>query len=364
MLKTQQVESLLEQQANALDEGLATASVGRSLSLIADAGWLGYGVPESLGGSGGTLLDTIEAIATVSGCCLTSGFVFWCQRAFIEYLVRTQNSWLQSEILPKVLRTEISGATGLSNAMKHLAGIEPLRLQAQLTAQSVTLTGFLPWVSNLQPNNFLVAVAAQISPADTIVVAIPSHTPGLQRGEDLQLLGLQASWTSTLKLNNVELSSQWIISEDAQSFLPQVRSAFILLQCGLSLGLVRRALQEIKTHLHPNIAILQPRIQYIQITLEQLEAQLRSLSQLPDRSLLQERQIFELRIAFTRLAIDAVGLELEAKGGMAYFKSSGTARRLREVGFLAVLTPSLVQLETELQRTSSGEQKVTFNVSV
>ncbi|MGI0491398.1 acyl-CoA dehydrogenase family protein [Alkalinema pantanalense CENA528] len=364
MLKTQQVESLLEQQANALDEGDSTVSVGHSLSLIADAGWLGWGVPESLGGGGGTLLDAIEAIATVSGRCLTSGFVFWCQRAFIEYLVRTQNTGLQAEILPKVLRAEISGATGLSNAMKHLAGIEPLRLQAQRTAQSVTLTGFLPWVSNLQPNNFLVAVAAQVSPAEAIVVAIPSQTPGLQRGIDLQLLGLQASWTSTLKLDAVELSPQWIISDNAQSFLPQVRSSFILLQCGLSLGMVRRALQEIQAHLHPNIAILQPRIQYIQITLEQLETQLRSLSQLSVRSLLQERQIFEVRVALTRLAIDAVGLELEATGGMAYFKSSGTARRLREVGFLAVLTPSLVQLETELQRTVSGEQKVTSNVFV
>ncbi|HEY9752214.1 MAG TPA: hypothetical protein V6C46_04655, partial [Coleofasciculaceae cyanobacterium] len=59
--------------------------------------------------------------------------------------------------------------------------------------------------------------------------------------------------------------------------------------------------------------------------------------------------------ALTRLALDLVWLELEVKGGSAYFKPSGTARRLREVAFLPVLTPSLVQLETELQRHAAME---------
>jgi alkylation response protein AidB-like acyl-CoA dehydrogenase len=352
MLQTQQIELLLEEQAAALNEGLSNANVSYALSLIANAGWLGYGVPKTLGGTGLTLLDAVEAIATVSGQCLTSGFVFWCQRAFIEYLLRTDNPWLQTEILPQVLRAEVSGATGLSNAMKHLAGIEQLRLQAQIDPQSVKLNGFLPWVSNLQPNNFLVAIAAQTNQDDAIVVAVPSQVQGLKRSEDLQLLGLQASWTSTLKLDDVELSPQWIISHDAHSFLPQVRSAFIFLQCGLSLGLIRRALKEVISSQHLHLAILKSRIRYIQITLEQLEVQLRSLIRLSHLSFDQQRQVFEVRIALTRLAIDAVGLELEAKGGMGYFKGSGTARRLREVGFLAVLTPSLVQLETELQRIS------------
>lgn len=347
------------ERAGRLNDGVAESYVDESLSQIAREGWLGYGVPETLGGSGGGLLDAVEAIAKVSEECLTSGFVFWCQRAFIEYLVASDNTWLQAEILPQALQAELSGATGLSNAMKHLAGIEQLRLQARLDGETVTLNGFLPWSSNLRPQQFVVAVAAQTETGRSLVVAIPSDAEGLSRGEDLQLFGLQASWTSTLQLENVRLPHNWIISDDAQTFLPKIRPAFLLMQCGLGLGMARRSLQEIAQAINgSNESALLNRLQLNTWTLARLEAKVWQLSRLNTFDISQMRQVFELRIALTRLAVNLVGLELEAKGGAAYLKPSGTARRLREVAFLPVLTPSLVQLETELHRYSNPEGSV------
>jgi len=61
-------------------------------------------------------------------------------------------------------------------------------------------------------------------------------------------------------------------------------------------------------------------------------------------------------VDITRLAVESVGLEAEIKGGKGYFRNSDTARRLREVAFLPVLTPSLIQLEKELQRQSSTDK--------
>jgi alkylation response protein AidB-like acyl-CoA dehydrogenase len=343
----------LAEHAGWLNDGTAGRDVGESLTQLATAGYLGLGVSAALGGTGGNLLDVVQAIATVSEQCLTSGFVFWCQRAFIEYVVASDNDWLQAEILPRVLKAELSGATGLSNAMKFLAGIEQLRLQANLDPKTVTLNGFLPWASNLQPGKFVVAIAAQTSDGRSLVVAVPASAGGLTRGEDLQLLGLQASWTSTLRFDSVQLPHQWIISDHATTFLPKIRPAFLLMQCGLAWGMARRSLHEITQSLNAkNGAALSARFQQNSITLLTLEAQLRHLSSIHanDFALAQARQLFELRIALTRLAVDFVQLELEAKGGAAYLKPSGTARRLREVAFLPVLTPSLVQLETELHR--------------
>ncbi len=344
----------IAERAGKLNDGVVGNHVGQSLTQLAQVGWLGYGIPSHLGGSGGNLLDTIEAIAKVSEECLTSGFVFWCQRVFIEYLVASNNTWLQTAILPQVLRAELSGATGLSNAMKHLAGIEQLRLQAQLDHTTVTLNGFLPWASNLRPNQFVVAVAAQTDTGRSLVVAIPANATGLQRSEDLQLLGLQASWTSTLRLENIQLPHTWIISDDAQTFLPRIRPAFLLMQCGLAWGVSRRSTQEITQSLNRNNEqALLTRLEQNAATLVELETQLRQLSGLEAWEMAQVRQVFELRVALTRLAVNLVNLELEAKGGVAYLKPSGTARRLREVAFLPVLTPSLVQLETELHRDAA-----------
>jgi hypothetical protein len=77
-------------------------------------------------------------------------------------LAASNNTYLQNKILPAVLKGEIAGATGLSNAMKYLGGIEELRLQAKIEGENVTVNGFLPWASNLDSNGeFIVAVAAQ-----------------------------------------------------------------------------------------------------------------------------------------------------------------------------------------------------------
>lgn len=338
------------ERAGWLNDGAVGSSVSDSLSQIVQAGWLGLGIPQEYGGAGGSLLDVIEAIAAVSEQCLTSGFIFWCQRAFIEYLVVSQNQWLQSEILPQVLQAKLSGATALSNAMKHLAGIEPLRLAAHLDADQVTLHGFLPWASNLCPQQFVVAVTAQTRTGRSLVVAVPSNAAGLQRGEDLQLFGLQASWTSTLRLEHVQLSKNWVISEDAPTFLATIRLPFLLMQAGLALGMARRSLQETLQSMNGNNEwALITRLRSAAMTLAKLEPQLWQSATSCQFDLTQARQVIELRIAFTRLAMELVTLELEAKGGAAYLKPSGTARRLREVAFLPVLTPSLVQLETELQ---------------
>jgi len=341
----------LAERAHRLNDGLADGSVAESLSLLARSQWLGYGVPESLGGAGGSLFDAVEAIASVSEQCLTSGFVFWCQRAFIQYLVASSNPWLQEQVLPKVLQAHLSGATGLSNAMKHLAGIERLRIQAQWTDEGVRLNGFLPWASNLRPDEFIVAVAAQTDTGKSLVIAVPATAKGLKRGEDLQLLGLQASWTSTIQLDDVQLSHQWVISDDAQAFLPNVRPAFLLLQCGLGWGVARRAIQEVGQSL-TKAPVLSDRLDAAHTKLLSLEALVHRFSHLSSFNIEAMRDLFQLRIALTRLAVEMVELELEAKGGDAYLKPSGTARRLREVAFLPVLTPSLVQLETELQRHS------------
>ncbi|BAZ37039.1 acyl-CoA dehydrogenase [Calothrix sp. NIES-4101] len=348
------IELSLAERAGWLNDGIPGCSVAESLVLLGNAGRLTSGVPESLGGIGGTILGAIEEISSVSEQCLTSGFVFWCQRTFIEFLTLSSNHWLRHQILPKILQGERSGSVGFANAMKHLVGIEPLQVKVSLDAETVTLDGFLPWVSNLQPHNFVVAIAAQANTGEKLIIAVPSGAKGLERGEDLQLLGLQGSWTSTLHLNQVRLSRKWIISEDADSFLASLRPAFLMLQCGLGLGITRRSNQETLQSIDgSNQSVLANRLRYNTLTLIQLEAQLWKLSALSSFENSDLRELLELRLALFRLAVDSVCLELEAKGETAYFKPSGTARRLREVAFLPNLTPSLLELGRELQQSGN-----------
>ncbi|HRO57953.1 MAG TPA: acyl-CoA dehydrogenase, partial [Burkholderiaceae bacterium] len=132
------------------------------------------GVPVESGGTGGDVCDAIDAIAALAEHSLTGAFVLWAQRAFVEYVLASPNQALRDRWLGPVLDGTVAGATGLSNAMKFLAGVESLQIEAFDTPKGWRLDGRMPWVTNLRRPNFVVAAAigrgADRKPA---VVALP-----------------------------------------------------------------------------------------------------------------------------------------------------------------------------------------------
>jgi len=340
----------LEAQAEALDLGQCDGQA--VLTQLADAKVLRAGVSVELGGSGGNVADAIEAIAAVASHSLAAAFVFWGQRAFIEYLLQSPNAGLRERLLPSLLSGELAGATGLSNAMKFLSGIESLQVLARAQDQGWRLNGRLHWVTNLRKSGFVVAAAIEREEGGApFVLAIPDGLPGVQRSADLQLMGLQSSNTAALDFTQVEVPDDWLLHDDARVFLPAVRPAFLGLQCGLAIGLARRALNEVEGHLQDGRSILREPLLEQRHALEQAVEALK-IGVLDGRFRSQPAELFRLRIALAESAAQAVQLELQASGGKAYLCSHGAgfARRWRESAFVPIVTPSLVQLRAELQR--------------
>lgn len=342
----------LDSQAEALDTGACDPDT--LLHALSQAGLPQVGVDRALGGDGGTLHDAIETVAAVAGYSLTAAFVLWGQRAFIEYVLHTPNEALRERLLGDLLAGRVAGATGLSNAMKFLSGVEALQVRSQATESGWRLDGRLPWVTNLRRQGFLVAAAVEAGEGQPpLVLAIPDGLAGLARSADLDLLGLQGSNTAALDLAGVELDRAWLLHEDARRFLPGVRPAFLGLQCGMALGLARRCLDEVQAHLGDGggRALLEAELGTQR---NRLEALARELHQGLDegRFLAQPAAQFRLRIGLAESVADAIQLELQASGGKAYLSEHGAgfARRWRESAFVPIVTPSLVQLRTELNR--------------
>ena len=339
----------LDAQAEALDLGHADPQ--SVLPQLASAGLFGIGVPEARGGAGGSLLDAVEAIAAVAGHSLTAAFVFWGQRAFIEYLLQSPNQALGERLLGELLDGRLAGATGLSNAMKFLSGIESLQVRATPADDGWTLDGRLPWVTNLRKGHFVVAAAIEREGAAPLVAAIPSASAGLARSDDLQLLGLQSSNTAALDFDGVALPREWLLHDDARRYLPQVRPAFLGLQCAMTIGLTRRALEAVREHLGGSRSVLREEEERLRGELDGLVERLRAgLSSGEFAS--EPARLFRIRIGLAEGAAAAVQLELQASGGKAYLSRHGAAfaRRWRESAFVPIVTPSLVQLRAELQR--------------
>lgn len=309
------------------------------------------GVPEALGGAGGTLGDAVEALAGVAELSLTAAFVLWGQRTFVEYLRASSHAALRERFLKPLLSGDVAGATGLSNALKFLSGIEELQAQLSPLGDALALNGKAPWVTNLRKGGFVVAIVAGAPGGDgQWVLALQGSSHGVERSPDFRLLGLGASNTAALRFDGARVSPAEVLHRDARAFIAQVRPAFLGLQCALSVGLARASLRAAKAG-KARGAVLNAQLESAQ---QRLEQAVRRLGVgLSDESFsLAPRALFELKIELARLAQAAVELELRASGGSAYLteRDGGFARRWREAAFVPIVTPSLAQLEHELAR--------------
>ncbi|WP_414447391.1 acyl-CoA dehydrogenase family protein [Burkholderia sp. 22PA0099] len=339
----------LDAHAESLDTEPAHAA--EVLPRLARAGLSAIGVPASSGGAGGNIADAIDAVAQVAGHSLAAAFVLWGHRTFVEYLLQGDCAPLRERWLPALIDGTTAGASGLSNAMKYLSAIESLQMRATRHAQGYALDGSLPWITNLRPAGFLAAAAFEHDDgAPPSIFALPHDAPGLQRSDDLDLVALRGSNTAALRLEGVVLDAAWRITADAPAFLARLRPAFLGLQCGMSLGLAQRALTAASASGDASREAIAEEIDALAAELAAQRVQLLS-GVLDGRFLAQPAALFELRIALAGTVNAAVGLEVQASGGRGYLRGSGgTARRVREAAFVPIVTPSLVQLKTQLAR--------------
>ena len=343
-----ELSAWLEQNSSCLDtDNTRPAEV---LPRRAAGGVLGAGVSKEHGGSGGDVTDSIRAIADISKHSLAAGFVLWGHRAYIELLLQSPNPALREMLLPDLIAGRVAGATGLSNAMKILAGLEELQVNARPRADGFALTGKLPWVTNLRPQGFQVAAAVAHEGGNGVFIASLAHDdPGLVRSADLDLMALRASNTAAVSIADVQIYADRVIHPDASISLPAGRPAFLGLQCGMSIGLAQRALHEARSSLVAGRNTLAEPVAELSRALAILERDL--LEGLRGDTLRTRPEVlFQIRIALADVVMRSVGLELQSVGGKAYLAGPGAGfgRRWREAAFIPVVTPSLVQLKAAL----------------
>jgi alkylation response protein AidB-like acyl-CoA dehydrogenase len=189
------------------------------------------------------------------------------------------------------------------------------------------------------------------------IASLAHDDQGIVRSADLDLMALRASNTAAVSITNVQIDAGRVIHPDARAWLPAVRPAFLGLQCGMSIGLARRALNEARSSLGAGHNTLAEPVAELTATLAALECDLlEGLRVNAFRT--KPTALFQIRIALADIVAQAVGLELQGTGGKAYLatRGAGFGRRWREAAFIPVVTPSLVQLKTALatQRSSAA----------
>jgi alkylation response protein AidB-like acyl-CoA dehydrogenase len=323
---------------------------------VGTMGGFKQGTPTEYGGAGEGIKLTIQILEEIAKECLSTGFIAWCQTVCAWYIQHGESRYLKEQVLPRVITGQILAGTGLSNPMKHFAGIEKIRITAQRCTDGYILNGAIPWVSNIQKDHYFAVVAKIVDEDSYLMAAIPANLPGLSLGNGGHFIALEGSSTFSCRLQNVFVPADSILASPCSTYVAKIRSGFILTQVGFGLGLVgscvdlMKRTNEAKGHVNC----------FLDDQADTIEADLHAARQYT-YALADEigcgqqdarpdiiKDVIQARILASELSLRASQAAMLHAGASGYVLHSAFERKLRESYFVAIVTPALKHLKKML----------------
>jgi alkylation response protein AidB-like acyl-CoA dehydrogenase len=330
------------------------------LRKLGTLGGLGSLTPVSHGGSARGLKHAIQVVEEASKQCVSTGFLLWAQYALQWYVLNGTNPALAADMLPKMARGEVLGGTAQSNTMKSCVGIEETRLKAQRVAGGYCVNGVLPWVSNIGPEHHFHMGASLPDAPGLVIGLLHGSTPGLTLAQNAHFIGMEGTNTFACQFRDVFLPDTQVVCHPAEfdAFRDRTKSAFILLQMGMGLGLIDACAAMMKrsdrTHGHVN-RFLDVQADALGAELDAARAATYALAERIDRdgSAPHVKETLQLRLAGSELSLKAANAAMLHLGAKGYLSNNAAQRRLREAYFIAIVTPAIKHLRKELHEFDS-----------
>lgn len=349
----------LQQQVEAIDrQGHYPAAVLRQLAAL---GAMSAHLDAPSGP--GSYALAIQAMAEVSRVCGATGFMMWCQAVCGLYLQQSGNPALMGEVLADHVCGVGLGGTALSNPMKSYAQIESLLLKATPVAGGYLVNGTLPWVSNLGPDHYCGAIAAVVegdAPAGKeVMFLLRCDAPGVELRECPSFSAMEGTGTYAVRVKDLFIGADEIMAAPAKPTIARIRAAFVMLQCGMAVGITQGAIDSmwaVEPQLGHVNQFLEDRPATLQAELDALTARVMKMAETPfDTSTEFFIDVLDARAHGAELCLRAAQSALMHQGARGYLMSSDVQRRVRESHFVAIVTPAIKHLRKEMARLSAEE---------
>jgi alkylation response protein AidB-like acyl-CoA dehydrogenase len=289
----------------------------------------------------------IYLIEETANYCMTTAFTIWCHLAALASVRLSNNPGIKNDLLPLLESGEVIGGTGLSNALKYYAGLEPIRINAKRTEGGYTISGNLPSVSNLDEDHWFVIIAS-LNPNQRIMCMIPVKLEGLVLESKTDFIGLNGSATYSCYFNNVFIPDKWILTEEADEYIQQLRPILTLYQIPLGIGISQAAIESIVKNHSKNIEVNQhvkPQPKELIDEIQCIRKNTYAHAKATDLTIIW-KEILRTRLEIAKITLKVVQADMLYAGGQGYLQGSDSFRRLREAYFIANLSPTIKHLET------------------
>lgn len=298
------------------------------------------------------LTTAILSMARASEECLSTGFCLWCQDTLAWYIASSDNAHLKAEVLPKVARGEALGGTGMSNPMKAMGEIEPMRLKGERVEGGYRVKGMLPWVSNLVEDGYFgtmfhVEVAGSDVPRRVMAI-IHAGWEGIRLKLDHEFVAMGGTATCNVQFRDVFVPDSYLLGDPAADYIRRIRPGFTLLQCGMAAGIIRNCIElmkQVETPLGHVNCYLEKQPADIEAAYDALVTDVLEMAKTPyDESDAFYLRVLKARLAGGELAVEAAHWAQLHCGARGYVTHGAAQRRLREAYFIAIVTPATKHL--------------------
>ena len=312
----------------------------------------------------GSYALAIQAMAEVSRVCGATGFMMWCQAVCGLYMQQSGNPALMGDALRQHASGAGLGGTALSNPMKSYAQIESLLLKATPVDGGYLVNGTLPWVSNLGPDHYFGAIAAVLAgdapSGGEVMFLLRCDAPGVELRECPSFSAMEGTGTYGVRLKDHFIGAGEIIADPAKPYIARIRAAFVMLQCGMAVGITQGAIDSmwaVEPQLGHVNQFLEDRPDNLQAELDALTRRVMQLAETPfEPSAEFFIDVLDARAHGAELCLRAAQSALMHQGARGYLMSSEVQRRVRESHFVAIVTPAIKHLRKEIARLSAEEQ--------
>jgi alkylation response protein AidB-like acyl-CoA dehydrogenase len=303
----------------------------------------------------------IRAMAEVSRVCGATGFMVWCQLVCGLYMQASGNPALNGAALRALASGAALGGTAMSNPMKSYAQIESLLLKATPVEGGYLVNGNLPWVSNLGAGHACGALAAVVDGDQPVgrevMFLLRCDAPGVELRECPSFSAMEGTGTYALRLKDVFIGADELMADPAKPYIARIRAAFVMLQCGMAVGVAQGAIDSmwaVEAQLGHVNQFLEDRPDALQAELDTLTARVMQLAETPfDGSVEFFIDVLDARAHGAELSLRAAQSALLHQGARGYLMSSDVQRRVRESHFVAIVTPAIKHLRKEIARLSA-----------
>lgn len=280
----------------------------------------------------------VELVHALARRCTATAFSLWGHRSAVEYHLAT------GAALPDgAADGAVALASGMAPAYKEEAGLGEIPLLAtEHPSGGFSVSGVLPWCSNLRPDAHIVAPVRGDGDRRAIV-RIPREADGVSVKPLLGLTALDGTSSGVLLLDDVRIPAKDVLTEDVPAFRDRVRAPFLLIQAAMCLGLAGAALDAARSAADEvSQGVFAEEFRRAAADWDDQRTELvRTVEQ---ASAVPARDLVAVRLETALLAGRATRLEQKVTGGRGYALGSDTSRRAREAAFLPVQSPTETHL--------------------